>query len=163
MTDTPQDEALLRSILQDDIRLPSQAPLGPVLHEDMVEAQERWSARTEAVPPFRDILWAYDHLEADSPSPLNCPTRGAWALLEFGRGNPKDFLTRLLPQATAELEKRRQERIAAEKEAALEEKRRLEAEREAERPALPESEAKAIEDIRQILSAALEEALDGGV
>jgi len=164
MADTPEDEDLLLSILQDDIRpSPRNTAASPVEHPDMAQAQRAWSDRTEPVPPFRDILWAYDHLEADFPSPLQCPTRGAWALLEFGRGNPKDFLTRLLPQATVELERRRQERLAREREADEEEKLRKAAKAKEEKPPLPESEAKAIADIRQILASAVEESADGGV
>ena len=160
MPEPPEDADLLRSILQEEPR-PRNTP--GIVHPDMADAQDVWNALREPVPPFKDILWAYDHLEADSPSPLHCPTRGAWALLEFGRGNPKDFLTRLLPQATTELERRRQERLAEEREKAAEEKLRQKAEEEAIRPPLPESEAKAIEEIRKLISLAMEDASSGGV
>jgi len=160
MPQEPEDADLLLAILQDNL---PEAPESPPEAPGMAAAQERWNTLTVPTPPYRDILWAYDHLEADSVSPLDCPTRGAWALLQFGRDNQKDFLTRLLPQATTEMERRRQEDITRKKEEAEIRKAKEEAQRLQEQPPLPEKEAKAIADIQAMLTLAVKEAIDGRV
>ncbi len=124
MTQEPDDRAdsdLLLSILQEEL---ASSPERVAEASEMAEAQERWNTLKKATPPYMDILWAYDHLQAGPVGPQSCPTRGAWALLQFGRDNQKDFLTRLLPQATAEQEKRRQEKLTREREAEQERRAR---------------------------------------
>ena len=160
MPQEPEDADLLLAILQDNL---PEAPERPSEAPGMAEAQERWNTLTVPTPPYRDILWAYDHLEADSVSPLDCPTRGAWALLQFGRNNQKDFLTRLLPQATTEMERRRQEDITRRREKEAEERAEKAAKRLLEQPPLPEKEAQAIADIQRLLTIAVKEAVDGKV
>ena len=158
--DDRADSDLLLSILQEDL---ASSPERVAEASEMAEAQERWNALKKATPPYMDILWAYDHLQAGPVGPQSCPTRGAWALLQFGRDNQKDFLTRLLPQATAEQEKRRQEKLTREREAEQERKAREEAEARKKEPPLPEKEARAIADIRAMLETAIREAVDGKV
>ena len=84
-------------------------------------------------------------------------------MLQVGRATQKDFLTRLVPQATAEQEKRRQEKLTREREAEQERKAREEAEARKKEPPLPEKEARAIADIRAMLETAIREAVDGKV
>ena len=154
----PDEE--LYSLVQAKIEsLPQEQAADEPQREDWSLAERLWDLRTIAPPPHEDILWAYRHLEAPSIAPTKCPSRGAWALLLFGRGNPKDFLTRLLPQATAEVERRRQEQLAKERAEELEKKAKAEAKAKRKRPPLPENEEKSIADIEALLATAIKESV----
>ena len=154
------NDDLAAIVKQKASEIPKQAAVEPQQAE-WEQAQRVWDLRVIPSPPHEDILWAYHHLEAPNVSPGKCPSRGAWALLMFGRENPKDFLTRLLPQATAEVERRRQEKLAKERAEEAEKKAKAEAKAKKKRPPLPESEEKALADIEALLTSAMQEAVGG--
>jgi len=67
----------------------------------------------ELMPPPRpyhgsDILWAYDRMVLKSTLESDAPSRGTWALLQWGRQNPHAFYFQLLPKAFVAQERKAQ-------------------------------------------------------
>lgn len=56
--------------------------------------------------PLDDIEWVYHHIDDDSVTAMDAPSRGAWSSLFFARGNRIEFFKSTWPAARKELARR---------------------------------------------------------
>lgn len=71
---------------------PSTKSRGRVSMRLSAAAEARFEAMGDNHDIHRDTVWVYNNFKNASVSPFDCPSRGAWSLLQEARKEPKWFL-----------------------------------------------------------------------